>query len=63
MEDPALVAKMLQANPAARAIMEANPRLHQLITSPNALIGMLQGAQLHASGGLPGPLQPLKSQF
>lgn len=44
MANPGMMAEVLQSNPAARAIMEANPRLHQLMTSPNALQGILQGA-------------------
>lgn len=44
MADPSMLAKVVQANPAARAIMESNPRLHQLMSSPEAMQGLLQGA-------------------
>ena len=41
--NPQVISDALASNPAARHLMEQNPRLHQLMTDPDALRGMLSG--------------------
>ena len=46
MADPNMLARVLQSTPAARSIMDGNPRLQQLLSSPDAMRGLLSGAHL-----------------
>lgn len=43
LENPQILTDVMNANPAARKIMEANPRLLQLMTSPDAMRSLLSG--------------------